>query len=225
MSKKKNAGRRAVREERIYDRERRTAETPGILIWKALRVVLIYASAFLLLAGAAFTGLNRVTAYFFSPMDPEDTAAVDFTVEAGSSLSSVARRLQNAGLIRSGTVFRYYADFAGMGQRIQSGRYVFSKSQSAREILGGLVSGSALPSTLRVTVIPGWTVEDTASYLKGLGMFSDESRFLSLCRDAEAFRDIYFVQSLPGTEKEGVKYALEGYLSPNTYEVYASSGE
>ena len=225
MKRKKNAGRRAAREERAYDNARRTAASPGFLLWKALRVLLIYLAAFLLLAGAALSGWSRISAYFFSPMDSQDTASVDFTVEAGSSLSSVARRLQSAGLIRSGTVFRYYADFAGMGQRIQSGRYAFSKSQSAHEILQGLVSGSALPSTLRVTVIPGWTVEDTAAYMKGLGLFSDETRFLSLCRNPDVFRDIFFVQSLPSSENGGVKYALEGYLSPNTYEVYTASGE
>ena len=225
MNTKKRTGRQAARKERSYDRARRAAASPGYLAWKALRAVLIFTAAFLLLAGSVLTGWNRVTAHFFSPMDPSDETPVDFTVEAGSSLSSVSRRLETAGLIRSGTVFRYYADFAGMGQRIQSGRYAFSRSQSAQEILHGLVSGSALPSTLRVTVIPGWTVEDTAAYLKGLGLFSDESRFLSLCRDPDVFRDIYFVQSLPGSGSGKVKYALEGYLSPNTYEVYTASGE
>ena len=221
--KTKGSARAAAHKERKYDRDRKAAATPGYLLWKGLRAVLIFAAAFLILAGMVLTGVNHLTAYFFSPMDPGDEAKVDFTVEAGSSLSTVSRRLQGAGLIRSGTVFRYYADFAGMGQRIQSGRYSFSKSQSASEILSSLVSGSALPATMRITVIPGWTVEDTAAYLKSLGLFSDESRFLSLCRDPDVFRDIYFVQTL--SSEGDVRYALEGYLSPNTYEIYTTTGE
>ncbi len=222
MKRKKGARSSALREKK-YDRDRRTAASPGYILWKLLRVVLIYAAAFLLLAGVVLTGWNRLNTFFFDPIEPGNETKVDFAVEAGSSLSTVSRRLADAGLIRSGTVFRYYADFAGMGQRIQSGRYAFSKSQSAREILEGLVSGSALPSTIRITVIPGWTVEDTAAYLKSLGLFSDENRFLSLCSDAETFQDIYFVQMLP--KNAGIKYALEGYLSPNTYEIYTTVGE
>ncbi|MBQ8128714.1 MAG: endolytic transglycosylase MltG, partial [Clostridia bacterium] len=144
----------------------------------------------------------------------------------GSSLSLVSRQLEEKGLVRNSTVFKYYADLMGMGQRIQSGNYEMSRAMSAADLLERLVSGDGRPKTLRITIIPGWTVENTADYLVENKVFASKDQFLSLCRTGDAFKDVYFVQSvLQQSSRKDVTYALEGYLSPNTYEIYTSTDE
>lgn len=136
----------------------------------------------------------------------------------------MARNLEEAGLIHNHTVFKYMADFMGMGQKIQSGDYELSRSMSATQILDQLISGDGKPLTMNITIIPGWTVEDVAQYLVNLGVLKDAQEFLDLCRTGESYSDYYFIEEMLATEDASQRlYALEGYLSPNTYEIYTSS--
>ena len=72
--------------------------------------------------------------------------------------------------------------------------------------------------------IPGWTVEDVANYLVEQKILSSADEFLGLCKSGEAYSGYYFIEEMmkTGTASQR-KYALEGYLSPNTYEIYTSS--
>ena len=195
-------------------------------IWKLIRPAIVYGCAFIALVGLMSTGWQSLNHYFLAPMDPADDAAVAVTVSSGSSLSLVSRQLEEKGLVRNSTVFKYYADLMGMGQRIQSGNYEMSRAMSAADLLERLVSGDGRPKTLRITIIPGWTVENTADYLVENKVFASKDQFLSLCRTGDAFKDVYFVQSvLQQSGRKDVTYALEGYLSPNTYEIYTSTDE
>lgn len=195
-------------------------------IWKLIRPAIVYGCAFIALVGLMSTGWQSLNQYFLAPMDPADDAAVAVTVSSGSSLSLVSRQLEEKGLVRNSTVFKYYADLMGMGQRIQSGNYEMSRAMSAADLLERLVSGDGRPKTLRITIIPGWTVENTADYLVENKVFASKDQFLSLCRTGDAFKDVYFVQSvLQQSSRKDVTYALEGYLSPNTYEIYTSTDE
>jgi len=149
---------------------------------------------------------------------------VEFEVPSGSSLSSVARNLEEAGLIHNHSVFKYMADFMGMGQKIQSGDYELSRAMSATEILDELISGDGKPLTTRITIIPGWTVEDIAQYLVEQKILKHADEFLSLCRTGESYSGYYFIEEMMKTaDSKDRLYALEGYLSPNTYEIYTSS--
>ena len=194
------------------------------VLWKLLRTVLILACAVTLVCGLIYTGWQKFDQMFFAPVDAQDTTEIAFTVKSGSSLSTVSRELERSGLIKNSTVFKYMADFGGMGQRIQSGRYAFSKAMSAQQILDQLISGDGRPNVLRITVIPGWTVEDVATYLVKIGLLESEDAFLSLCKTGETYKGYEFIDEMLASQRmTGRIYALEGYLSPNTYEVYTIS--
>lgn len=112
----------------------------------------------------------------------------------------------------------------GMGQKIQSGDYELSRAMSATEILDQLISGDGKPLTTTITIIPGWTVEDVARYLVELKILGNTDEFLSLCKSGESYSGYYFIEEMMKTDTVSQRrYALEGYLSPNTYEIYTSS--
>lgn len=193
-------------------------------IWKLLRPVMVFVTSFVIVCGLVYTLTQALKDQFLAPVDSQSTETVVFPVESGSSLSTVAQNLEEAGLIRNHTVFKYMADFMGMGQRIQSGRYTFSKAMSSTEIIANLVAGDGRPRTRDITIIPGWTVEDIAAYLKQCELIASEEDFLSLCRTGEAYSGFGFIgEVLGGSKAKGRKYVLEGYLSPNTYEVYTDT--
>ena len=86
-------------------------------IWRILRPILVFTCSFVIICGLVYTGWQKVDDMFFSPMDSADGQTVAFSVKSGSSLSAVSRNLEEAGLIHNHTVFKYMADFMGMGQK------------------------------------------------------------------------------------------------------------
>lgn len=224
MAKKKKRGADRLSERELHER-RRYGFFWYDWLWRLVRPVMVFVASFVIVCGLVYTGWNRLDSMFFAPVDAGDSAAVDFEVAAGSSLSAVSQNLKKAGLIHNDTVFKYMADFMGMGQKIQSGDYELSRAMSAMEILDELISGDGKPLTTKITIIPGWTVEDTADYLVSLDILDDREEFLALCRSGESFSGYYFIEEMLKTGDAGSRrYALEGYLSPNTYEIYTSSG-
>ena len=193
-------------------------------IWRVLRPILVFVCSFVIICGLVYTGWQKVDEMFFAPTDSQNQEVVSFSVKSGSSLSAVSKNLEAAGLIHNHTVFKYMADFMGMGQKIQSGDYELTRAMSATEILDQLISGDGKPLTMKITIIPGWTVEDVANYLVEIKVLSSADEFLSLCKSGETYNGYYFIEEVmkTGTVSQR-KYALEGYLSPNTYEVYTSS--
>ena len=193
-------------------------------LWNILRPVMLGLCVLLVAAGVVMGCWNWMERSFFAPVDGSDHTETLFVVSSGSSLTRVANNLENAGLIQNRTVFKYYADFLGYGQKIQAGEYKVSRSMSMREIMELLTTGDGNPITRNITIIPGWTVQDIAAYLKTQGAIEDESAFLSLCRSGQDFSAYYYIADVLATPGASSRlYALEGYLAPDTYEVYTNA--
>lgn len=195
--------------------------------WTVLRPILMGLCVLLVVVGIVMGVVNRIREKYFDPVDKNDPSPVTFVVESGSSLTRVAAKLEEEGLIKNGTLFRYYADLKGFGQKIQTGTYVLSKSMGMEEIMDTLTTGDGNPITRRITVIPGWTVEDIAR-----NIFSDDDKraeFLQLCKDGKDqngndFSVYYYIADAMNTKTAGDRvYILEGYLAADTYEVYTDA--
>ena len=193
-------------------------------LWTVLRPLGIALCIFLVVAGVTMAVWNKVDRSFFAPMDAQDQTPYAFTVESGSSLTRVANNLESAGLIHNRTVFKYYADFLGYGQKIQAGEYTVRRNMSLQEIMELLTTGDGNPITRNITVIPGWTVTDIAASLKEQGVIQDEQAFLDLCRSGRDFSAYYYIADVLATANvSGRLYVLEGYLAPDTYEIYTNA--
>ena len=193
-------------------------------LWAAARPLMVALCVCVVVAGVLMGAWNWIDRHFLAPVDGNDPTPVTFAVESGSSLTRVANNLENAGLIRSRTVFKYVADFLGYGQKIQAGDYTVSRAMGMQEIMDLLTTGDGNPITRNITIIPGWTVEDMAVYLKDLGAIEDEAEFLNLCRSGQTFSAYYYVADvLSSANVSQRRYVLEGYLAPDTYEVYTNA--
>lgn len=193
-------------------------------LWRLLRPVLVFIASLMIVFGAVSAIWDAVDEAFLSPIAPEDHTEIAFSVQSGSSLTRVSNNLESQGLIKNSTFFKYYCDFAGLGQKIQAGDYLIKKSMDVFEIADLLTTGDGQPLTMDITIIPGNTIENIAAYLKGLGIFTDETEFLNICRTGEGVTDYYYVDELMRTGRtDGRKYLLEGYLAPNTYEIYTNA--
>ena len=149
-----------------------------------------------------------------------------YTLQRDMSMPQIAERLAEPQLIRSKTVFKYYCDFAGMGQKIQVGTYKLRKNMSMQEIAEQLSTGDGNPMVRNITLIPGETIEEFAAKLVSTGVLESDEKFLQLCREGTAFREYEYIDDVMSTKTYTQrKYVLEGYLAPNTYEVYIGADE
>ena len=193
-------------------------------VWHILRPVLIALAALVLVFGIGSSVYGSIEEKYLSAVDPAATEEIPFSVESGQSLSRVAGNLADQNIIKNRSVFKYYCDFAGMGQKIQAGDYKLKKSMNIFEIAEILTTGDGKPMTTVITVIPGWTVQDIAAMLKDKGVFKDTDAFLALCKSGEGVSGYYFVEdALKTAHVADRKYLLEGYLAPNTYEIYTNA--
>ena len=195
-------------------------------VWYVLRPILVGLTVLVLVIGIGMTVWNKLYGSFLAPVDETDPTEYAFAISSGESLNRVATNLENAGLIRNRSVFKYYCDFAGMSQKIQVGSYSIRKGMTMTEIADLLTTGDGNPLVRNITLIPGETVEEFAAKLVRNGVLEKADTFLAACKDGKAFREYYYIEDvLTSGQPEKRKYVLEGYLSPNTYEVYVTATE
>ena len=220
MKEERNVTYRSVRDERQY----------GFFwysgLWHILRPILVGLTVAVLVTGICVTVWNKLYGEFAAPVDETDPGEYTFEITSGQSLNRVSSNLEAAGLIRSKTVFKYYCDFAGLGQKIQVGTYSLRKDMTMTEIADRLTMGDGNPLVRNITLIPGESVEDFAAKLVKNGTLENAETFLELCRSGTAFSDYYYIEDvLKGKNSRERKYVLEGYLAPDTYEVYTDASE
>ena len=192
-------------------------------LWKVIRPVLIFLCSVLVVIGMVSMGYQRIYDAFLAPMsDSPDT--IVFTIDNGDSVTTVGRKLEEARLLRDRRVFRYLVQFQGLTNNISYGSYRLSPSMNVTQIIESLTNGSQT-NEREITIVPGWTCEDIADYLVSIQLLENRDEFLSLCNNVDLFvgssyalRDAQNHQTLSGR-----KYALEGYLAPDTYRVFATS--
>ena len=193
-------------------------------LWHFLRPFLILITALMIVFGGLTYAWGKFAAAYVDPIDTQDTQEVTFIVKSGESLTRVATNLQTQNLIRNRSVFKYYADFMGFGQKIQQGEYTLSRAMTVQQIADRLTTGDGKPIVRNITVIPGWTIEDIAASLVKEKVFQDPAEFLQKAKAGSEYSAYYYVADVlsSGTAAQR-KYALEGYLAANTYEVYTDA--
>lgn len=141
---------------------------------------------------------------------------VETTVEvnADDDVSSVATKLQDAGLIEYKWFFRMFASVANAEEKIGMGTYTLNTEMDYRALIVGMRSnsGNMTAETVRVTIPEGYTVEQTIKLLAKNNVCSEADLL-------EAAKTYNFKYDFIDNESEELS-RLEGYLFPDTYEFY-----
>jgi UPF0755 protein len=161
-----------------------------------LAVVLL---AVLLLAGAAIFVLNRAN----EPYKGYQAAEQYVEIPQGAGVSSMGRRLANAGVVRDRLAFRVAVWLTGDARSLKAGEYRFDRPMSAREVVEKIARGDVYlrPITFR----EGLAIRDMAAHFEQQG-FGTAASF------TEAAARARLIHSL-----DPVATDLEGYLFPDTY--------
>ncbi len=105
---------------------------------------------------------------------------VPFQIRLGESPTSVANRLESAGIILDAQTFRDFLVYAGLDTQIQAGKYTLSPSTTAIQIAFTLMD--ATPTEVPFAVLAGWRLEEVAESLPNSGLSISPEIFLKEVR-------------------------------------------
>ncbi len=167
----------------------------------------------LLIAVAAGYGF-----YFYN----DNLTAVDegktkvINIEQGSSSDEIGAILLENNLIKNLTVYKIYLRQSSLGSQLKAGDYEIKDSLSLPEIVDLIIEGENIEKTMNFTVPEGLNTVEVGKLVSEKFEFTQEE-FLKLTETVGIYRESYeFLQ-----DQEIL--TLEGFLYPNTYNVYIDS--
>ncbi len=143
------------------------------------------------------------------PADLADTRQVTFIVDQGDSATTVAYKLNSAGLVKDAELFKRLLQYWGADQHIQAGIFYLSPSMTMEEIARRLQHSRV--DSVWVTIPEGWRAEEIAALLQEKQLVQGDE-FLAAV--AQGRSDFPFLADRPA----GSPSSLEGFLFPDTYE-------
>ena len=199
-----------------------------------LKRFLVTVLVLLILFGAGgFFGL-RYAESALQPVDPSSKQYMSVQIPDGANTQEIGSVLEKSGIIKNGLVFALYAKYKNYTE-LKSGYYNLQKSMSVEDVIKELQKGGT-PEPQEVTLadltIPeGYTLEQIAQTVGQLqGEFKEPmtaEAFLAKVQDETFISQLVakyptLLESLP-TKESGVRYRLEGYLFPATYNIKEST--
>lgn len=188
---------------------------PGLIILCIIGALVVAFSIFAATVWSDYSGSAR------------NGETVTVTVNEGSSVSAIARELENQGAIGNSLFFRIYSKLAKTETLYNYGTFTFKNDIGFEAIADILINGGAKAETVRVVIPEGTGINDYTKNVNGKKVTI--KGIASILEDAGVCtRDDFFAAlkefSLSGERLSGTSdkayYKLEGYLFPETYEFY-----
>ncbi|WP_277679320.1 endolytic transglycosylase MltG [Gracilibacillus dipsosauri] len=155
-----------------------------------------------------------------TPVDPSNKETINVTIPLGSSTSNIASILEENGIIANSLIYRFYVKFNNASD-FQAGDYALSPSMTLEEVTEELQTGSVTQAgAVRVTIPEGRNIEEIAETYEKTAKI-DKDAFLEKMSDKAYIQEL--IKQYPDilTEdilQEDIRYPLEGYLFPATYQ-------
>lgn len=151
---------------------------------------------------------------FFNTSDKQGEEVV-FSVANGESAKTVAKNLKNSGLIKSEILFSLKLKATNSATKIHSGTFNLNTGMSLSTIIRKLTTeGGGESFTL---VVPeGYSAEQIAQKLEQNGIMNADMFLAALSDDY----NYDFIGKIP---KRDLKYKLQGFLFPQTYEFFKNA--
>ncbi len=147
-----------------------------------------------------------------------DSNNVTIEIPLGSTTEEIAEILEKNSLIRNRYIFRIIVKMKNVDGKLKAGEYSLNNKMDLYQIIDALIKGSS-KKTITFTIPEGYELSMIAEKLSKQNLV-DKERFLELCNNVSLFKNKFdFLNELP----EGL--TLEGYLFPDTYEIYKDAKE
>ena len=142
----------------------------------------------------------------------KDDAVKEITVAENTKVSSLAKQLDEAGVISYGSIFKLYVNLKGDDDGVLAGTYTLNPNMDYGQIIDALTNSSST-DTIKITVPEGYSTMQIKQLLLDEHVCTEEAI-------NEALNEYAFKHDFLQEEKPPREGWLEGYLFPDTYEIY-----
>lgn len=189
--------------------------------WKTFRRVMTVILLLLCLAGGTAAGVGLYIADGLTPVEASD-ATIKIMIPQGIGSGDIALLLEESGLIRNGFIFKYYLRYHREGARFQAGEYEMKPGIKLDRIVDMLNNGEIVKEEMiRFTIPEGYSLEQIVDELSEAKLVDRQKMFDVL--QGTSVLEAEAILNIPDNPK--LKYKLEGYLFPETYEMKKGSSE
>lgn len=201
-----NQENQGVRRKRRRSRRHKNSGCAGTMVY----VIAVVGASLVISLAAIFTA-NDVFAFV------KDNAMQQFYVSENTKLTDLAKDLDKQGIINYGTVFKAYLAVKGdSADDVLAGEYQLNPSMDYGQIIDKLTNSSS-SDTLQITIPEGYSVAQVRQLLLDNHVCTADA--LDKVLNQYPFKHDFLQDEKP--VEEGW---LEGYLFPDTYEIYKGNG-
>lgn len=163
--------------------------------------------------------------YLWNQLEPTKSGtSLEVTIPKGSSANSVAKLLEENGIIKNGFIFGYYLVLKDEGDNFKAGKYELTPGMDKAEVIAKLNAGDVIAQeTVTFTIPEGFTIAQMADKLASEGLV-DKEKFITLTKESRSWSGTENVLNIPQETTQLIN-RLEGYLFPDTYEIVKDSTE
>ena len=195
-----------VRRKRRRSRRHKNSGCAGTMVY----VIAVVGASLVISLAAIFTA-NDVFAFV------KANAMQQFYVSENTKLADLAKDLDKQGIINYGTVFKAYLAVKGdSADDVLAGEYQLNPSMDYGQIIDKLTNSSS-SDTLQITIPEGYSVAQVRQLLLDNHVCTADA--LDKVLNQYPFKHDFLQDEKP--VEEGW---LEGYLFPDTYEIYKGNG-
>lgn len=191
----------------------------------AVRIVkgIILVVAILALANMTYKHLRTYyDDYMYEYKGTESREGVDVTVEIpeGASVKKIAEILKENGLINYPRAFTKRLQDSEYRGKLHGGTYTLNTGMTTLEMMAAMSPSYEENAPIDYLVVPeGFTVEMIAARCEEQGICS-ATEFLNACKSVTR-SDFPYLEDIPAGAN--VKYKVQGFLFPATYDIYEST--
>lgn len=138
--------------------------------------------------------------------------AKELTVPENTDVVSLADQLDKQGIVHYGSVFKLYVKLKGDNKSVLAGTYHLNPSMDYGQIIGALTN-SITNETITITIPEGYSIAQVKKLLLDEHVCTEDAA-------DEILNEYPFKHTFLEDEKPPKEGWLEGYLFPDTYEIY-----
>jgi UPF0755 protein len=175
----------------------------------------------ILIGGTAIGGYLYVNSAL-KPVDPDNTDPVKVEIPIGSGVTSIGNILEDKGIVKNSTVFKYYVKFNNEAG-FQAGSYDLTPSMTLNEIVNSLKTGKVMrKAEFKITIPEGLQLDQIAEIIAEKSPYKKDEveKKLNDKKWLEQLKKEYPELITDEILKKEIKRPLEGYLYPATYPFY-----
>ncbi|MFD0674155.1 endolytic transglycosylase MltG [Cohnella sp. GCM10027633] len=179
---------------------------PKVLLW-----------SFLIALGIVLSVGAGALLYLWNGLRPPASGEpIEVTITPGMRAQKISELLEENGLIRNAFLFSAWMKLKDEGSRFQAGVYKLSPGMTREEIVAKFDAGDIVAAaTIKFTIPEGFTVQQIAARLAD-AKAADKTKFLDAAKQPSQWTGSVWTSALPADGS--LRYPLEGYLFPDTYE-------